>query len=102
MNWQLEPENSEQCLFEGLKILVRPEGELSSHTRKDRFNKDQLCQLLADGQPSIADLADKIVPAGYQADDLVFAETDFAEAILNLGRGAKLFDADSDACLDTA
>jgi hypothetical protein len=58
--------------------------------------------LLANCQPGIADLADEVVPTGNQANDLIFAQTNLAQAILDFGRGAKLFDADDDACLDAA
>jgi hypothetical protein len=64
---------------------------------QDGFHDDQLCQLFADGEAGVADLADEIILAGDEADDLVFAEADFPKAILNFRSGAKLFDSDRDA-----
>ena len=40
----------------------------------ERFDQDELRQLLADGQSSIADLANEIRMAGQQLDNLVLAQ----------------------------
>ena len=66
------------------------------------FHQNQLGQLFADGEAGVANLADEIVSAGDEPDDLVFAEPDFPEAVLNFRRGAKLLDAHRDAGLDAA
>ena len=58
--------------------------------------------MFADGEPGVADLADEIVPAGDEADDLVFDKADFAQAILNFRRSAELLDADRDSRLHAA
>jgi hypothetical protein len=58
--------------------------------------------LLTDGQSSVADLADEIVAAGDEADDLVFAQTDFTKTVLNFRRSAELLDAHSHAGLHAA
>jgi hypothetical protein len=68
---------------------------------KDRLNHDQLSELLADGEAGIADLADEIIAAGNETDHLILAEPDFAEAILNFRRSAKLLDAHGDTALNT-
>jgi hypothetical protein len=43
--------------------------------------------LFADGQARIADLTDETGVAGEQLDNLVFAQAEFPQAILNLRRG---------------
>jgi hypothetical protein len=69
---------------------------------KHAFNEDQPRELFTDGEAGIADLADEVVPAGDQFDDLIFAKTDFAQTILNFRRGAKLFDSHRHAGLHAA
>jgi hypothetical protein len=51
-----------------------------------------LSQLLADGEPGIANLADEIGLACEEPDNLVFAKAKFAEAVLKFRGGTKLFD----------
>ncbi len=46
---------------------------------KHWLNQNNPRQLFADGQPRVAYLANEIVPAGKQPDDLIFAETEFAQ-----------------------
>ena len=66
------------------------------------FDEDQPGQLLADGEAGVADLADDVIAAGDEADDLVFAKADLAQAVLDIRRGAELFHAHRDAGLDAA
>ena len=99
MNWRLEAEL--RATFTR-RIQETGEARLSSHGSEDWFNKYQLCQLLTDGQPCVANLANEVVPAGNQAHNLIFAQTDFAEAVLNFGRGAQLFNANGDTRPDAA
>ena len=68
----------------------------------ERFDQDELRQLLADGQASIADLADEIRLAGQQPDDLILTQTQLPQAVLEFGRGAEPLDADGDARFDPA
>ena len=67
-----------------------------------RFNEDQLRQLLTNGEPSIADLANEIIPARDQAHDLVFAKTNLAQTILNFRRRADLLNPHCHARLHAA
>lgn len=62
-----------------------------------RFNDNQLRQLLAQRKARVADLADEIRPVCDEADDLVFAEAQFAQPVLHLRRGAQPADAQSNA-----
>ena len=64
---------------------------------EDRFDENQFCKLFADGEAGVADLADEIVLARDEADDLVFAKSDFPQAILNFRSSAELLDPDRDA-----
>jgi len=68
----------------------------------DRLDEDELRQLLADGQARVADLADEVRLAGHQLDDLVLAQTQLTQAVLEFRRGAKLPDAHGNASLDPA
>lgn len=77
-------------------------GSAGTRPGEDRFHQDGLRELFADGEPGIADLTDEVVAARDEADDLIFAEAEFAEAILNFRRGAELLDADRNACLNAA
>jgi len=70
-------------------------------SRFEWLDHDQLSQLLADGEAGIANLADEIGLAGEVPDNLVFAQAEFAQAVLQFRRGAKLFDADGNAGFDT-
>jgi hypothetical protein len=72
-------------------------GRKSVQSRFQWLDQDQLSQLLADGKPSIAHLADEIGLAGEEPDDLVLAKAEFAQPILQFRSGAKLFDADCHA-----
>jgi len=65
-----------------------------------RFHEDEPGELLANGEPGIADLADKIVLVGYEADDLVFAQADFTQTVLDCRNRAKLPDAHRNARLN--
>jgi hypothetical protein len=65
----------------------------AGHLLPDWLDHDEPGQPFADGKPGIADLADKIRLARQQPDNLVFTKADFAQSILNLGRGAELLDA---------
>jgi hypothetical protein len=69
--------------------------------RFEGLDHDQLCQLLADGEAGVADLADEIGLAGEEPDNLVFAKAEFAQAVLEFRSGAKLFDAHGHARFDT-
>lgn len=66
----------------------------------NRLNHDEAGELFTDGEAGIADLADEVVPAGDELDDLILDEADFAKAVLHFGRGAELFDSHGHACLD--
>jgi hypothetical protein len=68
----------------------------------NRLDHDQLCQLLADGQACIADLADEIRPAGQQLDDLLLTEANLAQTVLKFGCGAQLLDPDRDSRFNPA
>ncbi len=68
---------------------------------RQRLDEDHAGELLTDCHSGIADLADEIVFARDQSDDLFLAEADFAEAVLHFRRGAKLLDAHRDARLNT-
>jgi hypothetical protein len=59
-----------------------------------------LRELFADRESRIADLANEIVPAGDEFDDLIFDQPDFAQTVLNFRRGAELLDPDSNAGLN--
>jgi hypothetical protein len=73
---------------------------LSSSACHDWLNQNHLSQLLADGKPRIADLTNEIVPAGNQFHDLIFTQSDFAQAVLDFGRGTQLLDSHSDSGLN--
>ncbi len=68
----------------------------------ERFYQNELRQLLADSQARVADLADEIRMAGEQLDSLLLSEADFAQAILELRRGAQLLDPHRHARPDAA
>jgi hypothetical protein len=57
------------------------------------FNQDGLGKLIAEGEAGIANEANHIGVTGQELDDGVFTETDFAQAVGELGRGAQLPDA---------
>jgi len=59
----------------------------------DRFNPNQPRDLFADGEARVADLTDEIRLAGDEPDDLILAEAQFTQPVLDFGRGAQLFDA---------
>ena len=58
--------------------------------------------MFADGQPGVADLANEIALAGEQANDLVLTKPQFAQPVLQFRGGAKLTNANGDACFDSA
>jgi hypothetical protein len=58
--------------------------------------------LLANGQPRIANLANEVVPAGEQLNDLVLTNPDFPQPILNFWCRAKLLNSDGDPRFDSA
>jgi hypothetical protein len=64
------------------------------------FDEDQCGQLLADSEAGVTDLADQIVAAGDELDDLLFAQANFPQTILQFRRGAELLDANGNAHLD--
>lgn len=66
---------------------------------KRRLNHNHLRQLCADGRPRVAHLADDVRLTGEQLDDLIFAKSDFMQPMVDFGRRAELFDADSNAGL---
>jgi hypothetical protein len=70
--------------------------------RAEGLDEDELGELLADGQSRVADLADEIGLAGEQLDDLVLAQPQLPQAILQFRRSAQLLDAHGDAGLDPA
>jgi hypothetical protein len=55
----------------------------------DGFDEDELCELFTQRQARVADLANKVVPVRHEPDHLVFAQTDFPQAILHFRRGAQ-------------
>jgi len=66
----------------------------TSHERRSkRLNHYQFCELFADGEAGVADLANEVISAGEQFYDLVLTQAEFAEAVLKFGSSAKLFDA---------
>ena len=81
----------------GLKLFRH-----SSGARHDRLDHDHLSKLFADGKTGVANLADEIVPAGDEPDDLILAKPQFPQAILYFRRGAKLLDAHRHAGLHAA
>jgi hypothetical protein len=72
------------------------------HPGEHGLNHDDAGELFADGESGIADLANETGLAREEADDLVLAEAEFAEAGLHFRRGAKLLYADGYAGLDAA
>ncbi|SPE53400.1 hypothetical protein SBV1_1710031 [Verrucomicrobia bacterium] len=66
------------------------------------LDQDDARQLLADGQPHVAHLADKIGLAGEQPDDLVLAKAQLPQAVLEVGGRAQLLNAHCHASLDAA
>jgi hypothetical protein len=68
----------------------------------DWFHQDESSQVLAEGQTHVADLADEVCPARDQLDDLVFAQTDFAQSILKFRRRAEPLDPNRHAHLNAA
>jgi hypothetical protein len=66
------------------------------------LDQDELCQLLAYRETGIADLANEVGLAGQQADDLILAKADLAQAGLHFGGGAKALDAHRNTGLDPA
>lgn len=67
----------------------------------DRFHQNRLGQLFADGESSVAHLANKISLAGKQLDDVILAKSQLAEPILNFGRRAQLLNPDRYPGLDS-
>jgi len=88
-----------------IRLSRQVEGQTRSQEligcRFERFDEDQLRQLLADGEAGIANLADEIGLAGEETDDLIFAKAELAQPVLKFGGGAKLFNTDCYAGLDT-
>jgi len=74
-----------------------PSSDLNSRGRGNEFDEDELGELCADGEAGVANLADEIGLAGEETNHLIFPEAEFAQAILQLRRGAELFNADGDA-----
>ena len=72
----------------------------SCQGRSKGFDHDDFGQLFADGQAGVANLANEVGLAGQQFDDVIFAETQFAQPVLDFRRGAKLFDSHSDSGFD--
>jgi hypothetical protein len=50
----------------------------------NRLHENEVSQLRANGQPRIANQANKIRLAGKQPNDLFLAQPDFAQAVLNV------------------
>jgi len=94
----LPPENSAPMPIYEMGSKLKPTAGL----RNQRFDENELRELRADGQSGVANLADEIRLAGNEPDDPVFAQADFAKAILHFRPGAKLFDANGDTGLDAA
>ena len=65
--------------------------------RRDRLDENIFSQLFADAKAGVADQADEIGLAADEFDFLLFAQTEFAEAIREFLVGAKAFDADDRA-----
>jgi hypothetical protein len=63
---------------------------VGDQSRLQGLDHDKLSKLLADSQTRIAHLADEISLACQQSNNLVFAKTKFAQAILHFGAGAEL------------
>ena len=68
---------------------------------QNRFDQDHFGELLADRETRIADLADEIGLAGQQLYDVVLTKDEFAQAVLNLRRGAELFDSHGNTGFDS-
>ena len=64
----------------------------------NRLHKDELSQPFADSQSRVANQADEVGPVGEQPDDLILAQADFAQVILNLRSRAKPSHAHSHTC----
>lgn len=69
---------------------------------RDRFHEDESGQVFAEGQTPITNLADEVGPAGDQLDDLIFAKTDLAQAVLEFRRRTESLDSHRHASLDAA
>ena len=63
----------------------------------ERLDHDDFGQLLADREASIANLADEVSLAGEQFDDVVLAEAELAQPVLNFRSGAELLNAYRDS-----
>lgn len=55
----------------------------------NRLDKNQLRKLLANSKPRIANQADQVAAAREQADYLILAKAQFAQAMLDLGGSAQ-------------
>lgn len=59
----------------------------------ERFDENGVGELFAERQPCVADLADKIGLPGQQLDLLIFAKSQFAEAVAHVRFSGKVLDA---------
>src|SRR5689334_11161416 len=62
-----------------------------------RFDEDGFCQVLAESNAGVADLANQAGMPADEADALLFAEAHFAEAIQHVRLHGKLLDANRGA-----
>jgi hypothetical protein len=73
----------------------------NSPCNPDRFDQNSLRDLLADGEPRIADKANDVVPASEEFDDPILAKSDLTQAISQFRAGAELTHPDSNAGSDS-
>jgi hypothetical protein len=83
-------------------VCFRSSPSAVDQCRTKRFDENDSGKLFADRQARVANLAYEIGLAGQQPDNLVFAKTKLAKAVLHFWRRTKLFNADSDARADVA
>ena len=70
--------------------------------RRERFDQNDVRQTGTDAEPGIANLANHVGFTAKQPDLLFLAESQFAQAMTDLGGGRKSFDADRGTRADLA
>ncbi len=80
--------------------MAKSVGVLGSRAGLQWLYQDDFSELLADRQASVANLADKVRLAGKQLNDLILAQSKFAEPVLQFRGSAQLFNTHSNPGFD--
>src|SRR5258706_705649 len=84
------------------RLSISRHRQLCAGPGSNRLNENAFCQLCADAEPGVADLANDVGLVTHQFYLLFFTEAHFTQAMRNFGRGRELFDANGCASHDSA